>query len=286
MSDFRDRKTPGVYVTETRGYPPSAVGVDTAIPAFVGYTERAEVGGRPAFGTPISITSIDEYHACFGGAPKSIFRFDDGTEQDFDVKCAAIDATGKATDATFFKKLTRTGPVGLLYQSLCLFYANGGGRCFVVSVGPYGGVVDSKTLEAGVHALEDQAGPTMLLVPDLSLLAPDTDNPWAVPGFRDVAAAMLNQCQKKQDRVALLDVVHAQSITRTSSSQDLASAIEQFRADVDHEFRSYGIAYFPTSIRPSSGPPTSTTRGSSRSACRTSRSTKPGSSFRNQTTMR
>jgi hypothetical protein len=56
---------------------------------------------------------------------------------------------------------------------------------------------------------------------------------------------MLNQCQKKQDRVALLDVVHAQRINRTSSSLDLASAIEQFRADVDHEFRSYGIAYFP-----------------------------------------
>ena len=246
MPGFRDRKTPGVYVTEIPAFPPSAVGVDTAIPAFVGYTQWAEAGGRPAFGTPIPIASIDEFHTFFGGPPKSIFNFDEGTEQDFDVRSAGIDVTGKTTASVpSFKKLTRAGQVGLLYQSLSLFYANGGGRCFIVSVGPYAEAVDSKKLEAGVRALEDQAGPTMLLVPDLSLLAPDAANPWAVPGFRDVAVAMLNQCQKKQDRVALLDVVHAQSITRSSSSQDVANAILQFRADVDHEFRNYGIAYFP-----------------------------------------
>ena len=33
--------------------------------------------------------------------------------------------------------------------------------------------------------------------------------------------------------------------TRTSTSQALEQAIEQFRADVDHEYRNYGIAYFP-----------------------------------------
>jgi hypothetical protein len=246
MPGLRDRKTPGVYVTEIPAFPPSAVGVDTAIPAFVGYTERAEAGGRPAFGIPIPIASIEEYHTFFGGPPKSIFTFEDGSEQDYDLQFAGIDATGKAAaTGPSFKKLRRTGPVGLLYQSLTLFYANGGSRCFIVSVGPYGKAIDSKKLVEGVQALEDQSGPTMLLVPDLSLLTPDADNQWAVPGFRDVAVAMLNQCQKKQDRVALLDVVHTRNITRTSSSQDLASAIEQFRADVDHEFRNYGIAYFP-----------------------------------------
>ena len=254
MPGFRDRKTPGVYVTEIPAFPPSTVGVDTAIPAFVGYTERAEVGGRPAFNTPIPITSIDEYHTFFGGAPlpifgnspKPIFTFVSGTETDFDVKFAGTDDTGQAGDAAAsFKKLTRTGPLGLLYHSLNLFYANGGGRCYVVSVGPYEEAVDWKKLETGVRALEDQDGPTMLLVPDLSLLPPDPNNQFAVPGFRAVASAMLGQCGKKQDRVALLDVVHALRLTRTSTSQDFASAIQQFRADVDHEFRNYGIAYFP-----------------------------------------
>ena len=244
MPGFRDRKTPGVYVTEIPAFPPSAVGVDTAVPAFVGYTERAEVGNRPAYNTPIPIASIDEYHTFFGGGPKTIFTFEEATEADFDLKFADIGPTGEAGEPTY-KTVKPTEPVGLLYQSLNLFYANGGSRCYVVSVGPYGKSVDSKKLVAGVDALEETIGPTMLRVPDMMLLAPDTDNPWGVPGYRDVAVAMLNQCQKKQDRVALLDVVHALGINRSSTSQDLAKAIEAFRTDVDHEFRSYGIAYFP-----------------------------------------
>ena len=246
MPGLRDRKTPGVYVTEIPAFPPSAVGVETAILAFVGYTERADVAGRPAFNTPIPINSIDEYHTFFGGPPKPTFRFDDGSELDFDVRFPDIDVAGEAENETptKYRKLTPTGQVGLLYRSLSLFYVNGGGRCYVVSVGTYGAEVDSKKLKEGVDALQDQAGPTMLLVPDLSLLAAPSSLP-AVNGFKDVAVAMLDQCQKQQDRVALLDVVHALGISRMSTSQALEQAIEQFRADVDHECRNYGIAYFP-----------------------------------------
>jgi phage tail sheath protein FI len=244
MPGLRDRKTPGVYVTEIPAFPPSAVGVDTAIPAFVGYTETAEVGGRPSYNIPIPIASLDEYHRFFGGPPKTKFTFTEGSEDDFDVKFAGIDATGKS-ETSSFRKLTPTEQIGLLYYSLSLFYANGGGRCYVVSVGPYGESVDFKKLVAGVQKLEDQSGPTMLLVPDLALLAPDTNNQWAVPGFKEVASAMLSQCLKKQDRIALLDVVHAQRLNRNSSTQDRENAILQFRADVDHEGRSYGVAYYP-----------------------------------------
>ena len=42
-------KTPGVYVEEIPKFPPSVAPVDTAIPAFIGYTEKAQdkVGRRP-----------------------------------------------------------------------------------------------------------------------------------------------------------------------------------------------------------------------------------------------
>ncbi len=33
-------KTPGVYVKEIRTLPPSVAGLDTAIPVFIGYTEK------------------------------------------------------------------------------------------------------------------------------------------------------------------------------------------------------------------------------------------------------
>ena len=38
-------RTPGVYVVEESKFPPSVVPVDTAIPAFVGYTQRDAVQG-------------------------------------------------------------------------------------------------------------------------------------------------------------------------------------------------------------------------------------------------
>ena len=107
-----------------------------------------------------------------------------------------------------------------------------------------GAEVDSKKLKEGVDALQDQAGPTMLLVPDLSLLAAPSSLP-AVEGFKGVAIAMLDQCQKKQDRVALLDVVHALGINRKSTNQESPEAIERSARTSEHEFRKYGVAYFP-----------------------------------------
>ena len=35
-------KTPGVYVEEISVFPPSVAQVETAIPAFIGYTEKAK----------------------------------------------------------------------------------------------------------------------------------------------------------------------------------------------------------------------------------------------------
>ncbi|MFC3362471.1 hypothetical protein ACFOG5_04690 [Pedobacter fastidiosus] len=36
-----DYKTPGVYINEINNFPPSIATVETAIPAFIGYTEKS-----------------------------------------------------------------------------------------------------------------------------------------------------------------------------------------------------------------------------------------------------
>ena len=62
-------KTPGVYVEEIVKFPPSVAQVETAIPAFIGYTQKAtkkEVGDLS--GDPTRITSMLEYEAFFGFA--------------------------------------------------------------------------------------------------------------------------------------------------------------------------------------------------------------------------
>src|SRR6059058_2805011 len=55
-------RTPGVYVEEISTMPPSVAEVETAIPAFIGFTEIGPIN------IPTRITSLVEYQLYFGGA--------------------------------------------------------------------------------------------------------------------------------------------------------------------------------------------------------------------------
>jgi phage tail sheath protein FI len=252
MSDIVHLKTPGVYATEVDAFPPSVVGVQTAVPAFIGYTEKAESGGKSIYFEPVQITSLAEFETIFGKGFKSTFELAvlDGTPApgayDFEV-------AGK------FFTITQTAPSSFnLYNSLRLFYLNGGGTCFIVSVGDYtnqgatpGGVgVELAKLENGLTAIREVVGPTMLVIPDAMLL-PDNDS------FSTLARQMLQQCGTLQDRVAIFDVYGTQRLDQTSTTfqKDLDELTVQFRADVGDENLSYGAAYFPflntTVVQPS-----------------------------------
>ena len=55
-------KTPGVYIVEKSAFPNSVVEVATAVPAFIGYTERADNKGKSLLNKPFKITSMAEFH--------------------------------------------------------------------------------------------------------------------------------------------------------------------------------------------------------------------------------
>src|ERR1700733_2989135 len=119
-------KTPGVYTQEVDAFPPSIVGIDTAVPAFIGYTETAQQRGRSLNLQPVRIRSMVEYSAMFGGPYQHFFKLNDATNKpNHDVM---LDKKPYTLDLE--KRF-------LLYNSLQLFYANGGGDCYVVSVGTY-----------------------------------------------------------------------------------------------------------------------------------------------------
>ena len=67
-------KTPGVYIVEESAFPSSVVEVATAVPAFIGYTERADNKGRSLANRPWRITSLSEFHEYYGGAPKPLYN--------------------------------------------------------------------------------------------------------------------------------------------------------------------------------------------------------------------
>jgi uncharacterized protein len=224
------RKTPGVYVTELSAFPPSVVGIETAVPAFIGYTERADQSGKPALMKPVRISSLADFEEAFGGAPPPNFDLADAGTNPHDI------AIGD-------KKLTVTQDAGkprfYLYHSLQLFYANGGGTAYIVSVGDYSAAVASDKLVEGLKAIEDQVGPTMLVLPDALRITSDAE-------YANVAQAALRQCGKLGDRVAILDVFGADTFAPTTGAdaalQKLAS---DFQKDVGTEQLSYGMSYFP-----------------------------------------
>ena len=245
-------KTPGVYVTEEDAFPPSIVGVETALPAFVGYTEKAEIAGKPMFGKPKKISSFAEFVAIFGEGFKPVMN----------IKAETTAPDGAdAYDATFiddknelmYVTMTQEAKTKFnLYGAIKLFFENGGERCYVVSVQSYveskGHVKEDKLID-GLKIVADIVGPTMLVVPDAVLIQPDTaGEPFASAKYYQVVTEMLTQCGDLQDRVAVLDVYGAGDLSQTDPTKfqdDLTTVVDNFYNGTGTDNLSYGMAYFP-----------------------------------------
>jgi phage tail sheath protein FI len=249
MPATRTYKTPGVYVAELSAFPPSIVGVQTAVPCFVGYTATAEINGKPVLLKPIAIGSLADFEEVFGGAHKAQYTLAEvseptGDNYDFRVW------DPKVVPAKFkYYRLDGNSSYNL-YNSMRLFYANGGGNCYVVSVGDYTKTIASADLVDGLNAAKEQVGPTMLVVPDAVLLPNNgTGNdkqPWESDAFAAVAQNMLEQCAALQDRVAILDVYGTGYLSPPATDgASLDLIMTRFRKDVGEKGLSYGMAYFP-----------------------------------------
>lgn len=275
MPSTKQYKTPGVYVAELSSFPPSVVGVETAVPAFIGYTEKAEVNGKPVLLKPVAITSLAAFEQVFGGAYKAPYVIESviptaaAPHYDFRVW------NPTAAPPQYEHYLLKSEHSFNLYNSMRLFYANGGGNCFVVSVALYETTtiaaaereqgdeavitkravttvakVSEGDLTKGLAAAQDQVGPTMLVVPDAVLLPPTVAKQPTISGeFNTVVSEMLTQCERIQDRVAILDVYGTQYLGRTPVGDqqipDLAKLVSDFRTGVGSRGLSYGMAYFP-----------------------------------------
>src|SRR5262245_37233138 len=152
-------RTPGVYIVEESKFPPSVVPVETAIPAFFGYTRFTQYKGTNLVNRPVAVSSLLEFLEIFGAAP-SIGTFDVTVDEDGNVASAIADP-GTGTNGRF-----------RLAYALRHFYDNGGGRCYIVSLGSYGAsALTADIADAHVQALEAlsrEDEPTLIVFPDLS----------------------------------------------------------------------------------------------------------------------
>ena len=200
-------KTPGVFLEEIPKLPPSIAQVETAIPAFIGITEIAK---DPSLGDlknkPRRIGSLVEYEFYFGGGPSPVV-----TEVNLDSSNNFVSAK---VSSNYF-----------LYDSVRMFYANGGGDCYIVSVDVYPATATPTNLKGGIATLEKEDEPTILLFPDAVTLN-DTQ-------IADVQQAALTQCNNMQDRVSVFDL-----------KQDDPKGVD-FRSNVGINYLKYGAAYTP-----------------------------------------
>src|SRR5215468_225573 len=166
-------KTPGVYVEEISTFPPSVAEVATAIPAFIGYTQ---LGGAGTVKVE-QINTLLEYEQRFGKPKPTAF---------------AVTAAGVV------KPLASNVPDTPLWYAINLYFQNGGGRCYVVSVDSHDAAPSAAAYQAGLTKLEAEDEPTLIVMPGAIALAQ--------ADFNTVGQAALAHCKKLGDRFAILDV--------------------------------------------------------------------------------
>ncbi|MGN6616612.1 MAG: phage tail sheath family protein, partial [Ilyomonas sp.] len=161
-------KTPGVYIKEIPVVPPSIAEVETAIPAFIGYTEKATINGLDLDMKPIRISSLLEYESIFGQAQK---------ENGISVTITDSLNGGTLNDRSIIAEISPAKRSRFkMYYSLQMFFANGGGPCYIVSAGTYGTVpttntyadtdVDKDKLSDALAEVAKFDEPTLLVFPD------------------------------------------------------------------------------------------------------------------------
>ena len=261
MSEY---KTPGVYIKEKNAFGNSVVEAETAIPAFIGYTEKARNGNDDLKNVPWKISSMTEFIQYFGGAPElkfdvdivkyhpdakmdgasvipdkatlkpssSLFQFDIETEEKDDFE---IGQEKKKTSFQVNYAFCIDGTHAYtLYYNIQLFFANGGGACYIVSVGNYKDTLNKDAMIKALDTLKLEQEITMVVIPEAVKLSNKNN-------FKDVQQQMLSHCgYDMKNRFALLDIY-----PKADENTRIDSQVNVFWENIGSSFLSYGAAYFP-----------------------------------------
>ncbi len=220
---MQDYKTPGVYIEEIPHLPPSIASVETAIPAFTGYTQIAKWKEDDDLrNKPWRIESMLQYELFFG--------YPDPETDSLSVNFGLNAVNGKVDETKRSKYL--------MHYTMQQFFANGGGPCWITSVGNYtdtGGEILATDLIAGLAEIAKINEVTLLLFPDSTNLSTATD-------YYNVHTEAINQCVNLQDRFTILDVYHdPANLLEWSLDIDLLRNTVSGTTD----FLKYAAVYFP-----------------------------------------
>lgn len=229
MLNLSTLKTPGVYIDEVSLLPPSVAAVETGIPAFIGYTQKTTtVSGENLTNKPRKIYSMRQFEETYGMPEPE----DDGlqvTIKDF----VAADGTTVVRSEMRPEMTSSTPSVHTMNYAMQLYFDNGGGPCYVISVGAYTGAVSDADLKAGLGALASEDEPTMIVFPEAVKLGDGA--------YFGLYQQALDQAAKLKDRFVLIDVKQADSKAEDVENGD----IKKFRDGAITNNRHFGAAYYP-----------------------------------------
>ncbi|MEO3406346.1 phage tail sheath C-terminal domain-containing protein [Mucilaginibacter sp. CAU 1740] len=223
-------KTPGVYVEEIPLLPPSVAEVETAIPAFIGYTQNIAYNGASLLNVPTRIKSLKEYEQIFGFAENTAY-----------ITTGAAGIKINKSGTAFVLDTVLTDPYTTLkfrmYYCLQLYFANGGGPCYISSAGQTGAAITPNETDLGkaLDAVQKEDEPTIILYTDAVNITDATK-------YYGLFTSALTQAAFLQDRVVLIDPLVAAADKGKKAFADIAT---EFRGKIGVNNLSYGAAYYP-----------------------------------------
>lgn len=230
MAPTQGYATPGIYVEEISTLPPSVAEIATAIPAFIGYTEK-HAGDQPMIK---EIRSLRDYEESFGQAPSAPWKII-VTETEPEAKQFIYKIHNSGNDQVLIPIFSK--PTFLLWYAIDLYFRNGGGRCFVVSVGGNApdAVFNKEKFLKGIKELEKADDPTLVIIPEATQLT-ESD-------YGEVCGAALTHAYNMKDRFVILDTQIGSE--GTSDSSITSTAAGNLRNNVGTSHLERGAAYYP-----------------------------------------
>lgn len=136
-----------------------------------------------------------------------------------------------------------------LYSSVKFFYENGGGSCYIMTLGTYDytkeSITDTTDFMNAMTLLKKESEPTMLVIPDVVEIKDPTgtDLESIYANAYSVQSEMINHCGEMMNQVAILDIPGGFSEPMVGTT-----SVQQFRNSVTptlSKSNSYASVYYP-----------------------------------------
>ncbi len=215
-------KTPGVYLEEISKLPPSIASVETAIPCFYGVTEFAKESVKDdLLGVSKKINSLADYEVYYG--------FPDIAKAEVNISLN-IPSQAKLSSAY----------INNMYYALKYYFDNGGGPCYIHSVGNYSRTgVDADKYKSELLKLDLVDEVTLVVMPDIVGLNDKAK-------IYDVYNAAMAKSSSLKDKFVIIDVQQEYTNQKVDIEKSKAG-IRNVISNNEVECK-YAAAYFPNQL--------------------------------------